>query len=77
MQLWIMVVGLDNTCIVSEKWDVSRVISRLYGWVYETLRFSPLVVEHGVVVMSVRLNPLGSQFSIPVLLILCLESMGA
>ena len=77
MLLWIMDVGLDNTCIVSEKWDVSKVIPRLYGWVYETLRFSPLVVEHGVVVMSVRLNPLGSQFSIPVLWILCSESVGA
>ena len=55
---------------------MSPELSQDYGWVYETLRFSPLVVEHGVVVMSVRLNPLGSQFSIPVLWILCSESMG-
>ena len=46
--------------------DVSRVIQRLYGWVYKTLRLSPLVAEHSVVVMSTRLNPMGSQFSIPV-----------
>ena len=43
------------------------VIPRLYGWVYKTLRLSPLVVEHSVVVMSARLNPMGSQFSIPAL----------
>ena len=35
--------------------------------VYKTLRLSALVVEHGVVVMSVRLNPIGSQSLIPVL----------
>ena len=35
--------------------------------VYETLRLSPLVVEHSVAVMSARLNPMGSQFSIPLL----------
>ena len=38
-----------------------------YGWVYKTLRLSPLVVEHSVLVMSTRLNLMGSQFSIPVL----------
>ena len=38
-----------------------------YGWVYKTLRLSAVVVDHSVVVMSARLNPIGSQFSIPVL----------
>ena len=38
-----------------------------YGWVYKTLRLSPSVVDHSVVVMSARLNPMGSQFSILVL----------
>ena len=42
-------------------------IPRLYGWVYKTLRLSPLVVEHSAVVTSVRLNALGSQFSVPLL----------
>ena len=37
------------------------------GWVYKTLRLSPLVVDHSVVVMSARLNPVSSRFSIPVL----------
>ena len=56
------------------KCNVSRVIPRLYGWVYKTLRLSPLVDGHSVVVMSARLNPMGSQFSIPVLWKLCSES---
>ena len=57
-------VGFDNTCTVSGKY---RAILRLYGWVYKILRLSPLVVEHSVVVMSARLNPMGNQFLIPVL----------
>ena len=52
--------------------------SILYGWVYKTLRLSSLVVEHNLVVTTVgslqndpRLNPMGSQFFISVLLNLC------
>ena len=60
-------MGFSNTCAVSGKWAVSRVIPRLCGWVYKTLRLSPLVVKHSVAVMGARLNPMGSQFSIPVL----------
>ena len=66
-----MGMGFDNTCAVSGKWNASKVIPRLYGWVYKTLRLSPLVVEYSVVVMSTRLNLMGSQFSIPVLWNLC------
>ena len=43
MLLWIMGVGFDNTHIVSGNWNVSRVIQRLYGWIYKTLRLSPVV----------------------------------
>ena len=60
-------MGFDNTCTISGKRNISRVIPRLYGWVYKTLRLSPLAVDHSVVVMSARLNPMGSQFLIPVL----------
>ena len=28
-------VGFENTCTVSGKWNVSRVMPRLYGWVYK------------------------------------------
>ena len=58
----------DETCTVYGNRNVSRVIPRLYGLVYKTLRLSPLVVDHnGLVVMSARLNPMGSQSLIPVL----------
>ena len=46
-------VEFENTCIVSGKWNVSRVIPILYGLIYKTLRFSLLVVEQIVVVMIV------------------------
>ena len=54
----VMAVEFDNTYAVSGKWYVLRVIPRLYGWVYKTLKLSSLVVEHSVVVMSARLNPM-------------------
>ena len=75
MLLWVMGVEFDNACTVSEKLNVSRVIPRLYGWVYKTLRLSQLLVEYSVVVMSTRLNPISSQFSIPVLWNLSSESV--
>ena len=40
------------------------------------VRISPLVVEYNVVVISARLNPMGNQFSIPLLWNLCSESVG-
>ena len=69
-------MGVDNTCAISGKLNLSRVIPRLYGWVYKTSRLPPLVVEHSFVVISSRLNHMGSQFSIPVLWNLCSESVG-
>ena len=55
-------MGLYNTCIVSRKLNISRVIPRLFGWVYKTLGLFPLAVDDSVVVMGARLNPMGSQF---------------
>ena len=60
-------VGFSNHCTVSSKWNVSRIILRIYGWVYKTLKLFPLVVEYSVAVMSARLNSMGSQFLILVL----------
>ena len=57
--------------------NISRVVPRLYGWVYKTIRLSPLVVEHSAVVMGGKLNSMGSQFSIPVLWSLSSESTWA
>ena len=58
MLLWVMGAGFDNTCTGSGKWSGSRVIPRLYGWVYKTLRLSLPVIEHSVMVVSGRLNPM-------------------
>ena len=44
--LWGVGVGFDNTCTISGKWNVSRVIPTLHEWVYKTLRLSPLMAEH-------------------------------
>ena len=44
--------GFENICTVSGKWNVPSVMPRLYGWVYKTLRLTPVVVEHSVVVMT-------------------------
>ena len=56
----------------SREVECLQVISRLYGWVYKTLILNPLLVEHRVVVVTAgfhqddsKLNPMGSQFSIP------------
>ena len=37
------------------------VIPRLYGWIYKTIRLSPLAVEHSVVVMIVGSQSRRSQ----------------
>ena len=47
-----MGLGFEITFTVSGKINVSRVTPRIYGWVYKTLRLSPLAVEHSVVVMT-------------------------
>ena len=57
-----MGMGFDKTCTVSEKRNVSKVIPRLYGLVYKTLRLSPLVVEHSVVVVTP--NPQSRRYQI-------------
>ena len=53
MLLRVMGVGFENTCAVSEKWNVSRVIPRLYGWVYKILRLVNITVEDRVVDVTV------------------------
>ena len=61
MLLRVMGVGFENTCTVSGKWNVSRVIPRLYGWVYRTWRLFPLVDEHSVAVVIVGFQSRLSQ----------------
>ena len=38
MLLWVMGVGFANICTVSGKWNVTRVVLKLYGWVCKILR---------------------------------------
>ena len=40
MLFWVM-GEFENTCIVWRKWDISRAIPILYGWVYKTLKTFP------------------------------------
>ena len=64
-----MGVGFENTCTVSDKQNVSRVVTRLYEWVYKilktTLIISSTVVSHqGDSVSAVSQSvviPAGSQ----------------
>ena len=49
---WVMQVGFYITCTVLGKWNVSRVIPRLYGWVYKILRLFTFVFDHSVVVVT-------------------------
>ena len=48
--LWVMGLGFENTCTVSEKQNISRVISVLYG--YKILRLLITAVEHSIVVVA-------------------------
>ena len=64
-----MGVGFENTCTVSDRQNVSRVVTRLYEWVYKilktTLIISSTVVSHqGDSVSAVSQSvviPAGSQ----------------
>ena len=40
-KLW-MVVGLENTCTISGKWNVSKVVTRLYEWVHKIRKTTPI-----------------------------------
>ena len=67
MLLWVMgMVQLQR--------NVFRVIPGLYGWVYNTLKLSPFAAEQSVMVMTegslsrrFEIEPMGRQFSIPIL----------
>ena len=78
MLLWVMGVGLENTCTVSGKWNVTRVVPRLYGRVYKILSLLPLLVELQVPNLgdSQAAGSMHSQFLIPALSNLCSDSVG-
>ena len=81
--LWVIVVWSENTCTFSGKWNASRVVPILYGWVYKTLRLTIITAEESLVVVMVCYHlgwpssiPMGSQFSSPFLHNLCWEAVG-
>ena len=72
-----MGVVLVSTCTVSGNWNVSGVIQRLYGRLYKTLKLSPVCYDCRLPIKTIpKLNPMGDQFSIFLLLNLCSESVG-
>ena len=58
---WVMHVGFENTCTVSGKWNIPRIILRFCGRVYKTLRLFQLAVEHSLVVITVGAQSRQSQ----------------
>ena len=58
MILWVMGVGFENTCTVSEKWNVSRFIWRLYKWDYNMLTV-PLIIAEDVQWLWLPITDLG------------------
>ena len=60
MLLWEMGKGFENTCTVSGKLNVSRVIPRLYEWVYKVLRLPQWLVELSVPILKYS-KSVGSQ----------------
>ena len=66
-----MGVGFENTCTVLGKWNVPRVATRIYGWVYKIRKTTPIIssttVSHSAgsqsVVITVSPEP-GAQVRI-------------
>ena len=36
-------MGFENICTVAGKWNVFKVATRLYGWVYKILKTTPII----------------------------------
>ena len=66
MPLWVLCLGFENTWAVSKKWNVSRVISRLYGSVYKILRLLLTAVEYSIVVADTNSIPSLAVWLLPV-----------
>ena len=45
MLLWVMGMVFKKTCTKLEKGNVSRVVPRLYGWIYNFFSLPSLLVE--------------------------------
>ena len=67
--LWVVGVVFENICTVSGKWNITRVVSWLYGWVHKILRLPPLLAQLHVPNLgdSQAADSMRSQFLIPAL----------
>ena len=63
MLLWVMGVGFENTCTVSEKCNFSRVVWRFYGWVYPISKLYLVLAGCSLVVVSVGYHAGGTKFN--------------
>ena len=75
-----MGVGFENTCSASGKWNISRVVQKLCGWVDETIRVRLISTESILKAITVvsqkddaRLVPRRVQLSFLLLWSLCSE----
>ena len=83
MLLLVMDVGFENISTVLGKYNVFRVVPRLYGCVYKILWLFSEAVEDSIVVVIIgnqseepSLIPLSSQFLIIFLSYLCSVAVG-
>ena len=53
MLLLVKGVGFENICTVSGKYNVSRVVQRLYGWIYKIIRPFSTTGEDGIVAVTI------------------------
>ena len=63
MPLCMMGVGFENTCTLSGKWNVSRVIWRLYWWVYLISKLCQLIPGYSLMVVSEDNHVKGPKFN--------------
>ena len=62
MLLVVMSVGFENICTVSEKWNVSKFVPRIYGWVYKIIWLTSITTEDSEVVVTTGYQSGGPWF---------------
>ena len=58
----VMGVGFENICTISGGWNVSKVVPRLYGWIYNVLWLFLLTAEDSVVAVTMGFQSGRPQF---------------
>ena len=62
MLLLVKGVGFEKICTVSGKYNVSRVVPRLYGWICKIIRPFSTTGEDGIVLVTIGNQPGRPQF---------------